>query len=99
MSSPWKGVGAAMTTPSTPDASTASGLSAILAPNRLETRSARAGTGSLITSSSMAGRPVRVSAWNEPIRPRPSSPIRIVASSFTGLAYRGWPVTASSSRR
>jgi hypothetical protein len=62
MSSPWNGVGAAMTTPSTADASTASGLSATLAPYRPETCSASAGTGSLTTSSSTAGRPDRVPA-------------------------------------
>src|SRR5215211_1738409 len=83
MSSGWASVAAATTTPSTPAVSSAAGLSAGSAPSRAATSAVTAGTASATTRESTTGRSVRVWAWNEPIRPSPIRPRRMVAASFS----------------
>ena len=80
ISSGWASVPAAMTTPSRPARSRASGEAAGSAPRRSATLVVRSGMMSATTSESTMGRLARVSAWNSPILPSPSSPRRMVAS-------------------
>jgi hypothetical protein len=80
ISSGWASVAAAITTPSRSDFSRASGEAAGSAPRRSATLVVRSGMRSATTSESTMGRLARVSAWNSPILPSPSSPRRMVAS-------------------
>src|SRR5215216_7816398 len=80
ISSGWASVAAATTAPSTPAASSPAGLSAGSAPSRAATSAVTAGTASVTTSESTTGRSVRVWAWNEPIRPNPIRPRRMVGN-------------------
>ena len=72
------GVAAAMTKPSMPRASRASTSAATLdAQARRPRARAASGSASATTTSSTPARPLRVAAWNAPIRPTPASPIRM----------------------
>ncbi|CAM5703698.1 hypothetical protein SGLAM104S_03073 [Streptomyces glaucescens] len=73
----WASVAAAITTPSTPADSTASGESTTSPPNRSAAVLAASANGSVSTSDSTASSPERVSAWKAPIRPRPRIPMRM----------------------
>lgn len=78
ISSGWASVLAAMTTPSRPDLSRASGEAAGSARTRSATFLVSEGMMSATTRESIIGRLARVSAWNSPILPSPSSPRRMV---------------------
>src|SRR6476469_6089403 len=69
-----------MTRPSTPLLIRLSGESAPSAPTRSATALVTEGTASVTTRESTAGSWDRVSAWNEPILPRPIRPRRMVLS-------------------
>ena len=77
----WPGVAVAMTKASTPEASSASGVSAKPTPSWSATLRAASGSRSVTTSSSTKSSPVSVSAWKAPIRPTPASPMRIPTPS------------------
>src|SRR6266540_66714 len=79
MSCGWASVDPAMTTPSTPAASSASGESAGSAPNRSATCFVAVGAMSVTTRESTAGRLVNVPAWKPPILPSPMSPRRMMS--------------------
>jgi hypothetical protein len=70
-------VGAAMTSPSTPASSSSVIDPAVRAPNSLATRRARFRSASVMISESTPGSSRSVLAWNTPIRPTPTSPIRM----------------------
>src|SRR5919112_4660804 len=81
-------VPAATITPSIPTpsrASTESTPSTPWAPNFSTIVLVFSGTMSVTTSESIAGIPIRVLVWNTPIRPRPTSPSRMLSKPFSSL--------------
>src|SRR5919107_1003548 len=84
MSSGWASVAAAITTPSTPEARSFSGVSTASTPSRFTTGSMAAGTASVTTREVTDGNADSVSAWKAPIRPSPINPILMATPVLMG---------------
>src|ERR671920_448158 len=90
MSSGCASVAAAITTPSTPEARSFSGVSTASTPSFSTTGAMAAGTASVTTREVTDGNADSVSAWKAPIRPSPINPI-LMATPVLMRTERSFP--------